>query len=150
MHDEHGDAERPGAPWAPDPGMSLAEQAEMFGSIAMSSPTGVVVSGVEHEVDCIIFASGFEVGTPFTERAGYDPERGGLIFARRWCWKQSLESSASLSSTAALITIEAHHPAAERDVRAAMEDLTSLLGLYAGGSFRSIMLGGGKDNQFRF
>ena len=25
---------------------------------------GVVVAGVEHPVDCIIFASGFEVGTP--------------------------------------------------------------------------------------
>ncbi|HEU4514007.1 MAG TPA: PAS domain S-box protein [Nocardioidaceae bacterium] len=31
-------------PWVPVPGMSPAEQAEMFGSIAMSSPTGVVAS----------------------------------------------------------------------------------------------------------
>ncbi|MEE4300069.1 MAG: NAD(P)/FAD-dependent oxidoreductase, partial [Pseudomonadales bacterium] len=33
---------------------------------------GVVVAGVEYEVDCIIYASGFEVGTPFERRAGYD------------------------------------------------------------------------------
>ena len=33
---------------------------------------GVVVGGVEYEVDCIIYASGFEVGTPFERRAGYD------------------------------------------------------------------------------
>ena len=30
--------------------------------------TGVVVAGVEYEVDCIIYASGFEVGTAYTRR----------------------------------------------------------------------------------
>ena len=34
--------------------------------------TGVVVAGREYELDCIIYASGFEVGTPFTRRSGYD------------------------------------------------------------------------------
>jgi cyclohexanone monooxygenase len=33
---------------------------------------GVMVAGVEYEVDCIIYASGFEVGTEYTRRAGYD------------------------------------------------------------------------------
>jgi len=33
---------------------------------------GVVANGVEYEVDCIIFATGFEVGTEYTRRAGYD------------------------------------------------------------------------------
>jgi len=33
---------------------------------------GVVVGGVEYEVDCLIFATGFEVGTTYTRRAGYD------------------------------------------------------------------------------
>ncbi|MBV1878387.1 MAG: NAD(P)/FAD-dependent oxidoreductase [Pseudomonadales bacterium] len=33
---------------------------------------GVVVDGVEYEVDCLIFATGFEVGTDYTRRAGYD------------------------------------------------------------------------------
>ncbi|MDA7726278.1 NAD(P)/FAD-dependent oxidoreductase [Pseudomonadales bacterium] len=33
---------------------------------------GVVVDGVEHELDCLIFATGFEVGTSYTRRAGYD------------------------------------------------------------------------------
>jgi cyclohexanone monooxygenase len=36
------------------------------------TPTGVVVGGVEYEVDCLIFATGFEVGTAHTRRAGYD------------------------------------------------------------------------------
>ncbi|MDP1793142.1 MAG: NAD(P)/FAD-dependent oxidoreductase [Acidimicrobiales bacterium] len=47
--------------------------------------TGVVVSGVEYEVDCIIYASGFEVGTPFNERNGYDPAgRGGVRLSEYW------------------------------------------------------------------
>ena len=33
---------------------------------------GVVVDGIEYEVDCLIFATGFEVGTTYTRRAGYD------------------------------------------------------------------------------
>ena len=33
---------------------------------------GVVAAGQEYEVDCIIFATGFEVGTDYTQRAGYD------------------------------------------------------------------------------
>lgn len=33
---------------------------------------GVVVGGQEYEVDCIVYASGFEVGTPYERRSGYD------------------------------------------------------------------------------
>ena len=33
---------------------------------------GVGANGVEYEVDCIIFATGFEVGTGYTRRAGYN------------------------------------------------------------------------------
>lgn len=33
---------------------------------------GVVVKGVEYEVDCLIYATGFEVGTNFSRRAGYE------------------------------------------------------------------------------
>ncbi len=33
---------------------------------------GLVVDGVEYEVDCIIFATGFEVGTGYARRAGYE------------------------------------------------------------------------------
>ena len=34
--------------------------------------TGMVFDGVEYEIDCIIFATGFEVGTAYTRRAGYE------------------------------------------------------------------------------
>lgn len=47
--------------------------------------SGVVVAGREYEVDCIVFASGFEVGTPFGERAGYDPVgRDGVTLSQHW------------------------------------------------------------------
>src|SRR5579884_450844 len=46
---------------------------------------GVVVAGVEYEVDCIIYASGFEVGTAFTRRAGFDIiGRDGLKLSEAW------------------------------------------------------------------
>jgi cation diffusion facilitator CzcD-associated flavoprotein CzcO len=46
---------------------------------------GVVVAGKEYEVDCIIYASGFEVGTPLERRAGFDLEgRGGLRLSQYW------------------------------------------------------------------
>jgi cyclohexanone monooxygenase len=33
---------------------------------------GVVVDGQEYEVDCLIYATGFEVGTSYTRRCGYE------------------------------------------------------------------------------
>ena len=43
---------------------------------------GVVVDGVEYELDCIIFATGFEVGTDFSSRSGYDVVgRGGVTLS---------------------------------------------------------------------
>jgi cyclohexanone monooxygenase len=46
---------------------------------------GVVVGGVEYELDCIIYASGFEVGTPFERRAGYDAiGRDGVKLSEYW------------------------------------------------------------------
>jgi cation diffusion facilitator CzcD-associated flavoprotein CzcO len=46
---------------------------------------GFVVAGVEYEVDCIIYASGFEVGTEFTRRAGFDlTGTDGLKLSQAW------------------------------------------------------------------
>ena len=46
--------------------------------------TGVVVDGVEYEVDCLIYATGFEVGTDYTRRAGFDVTgRGGVTLSER-------------------------------------------------------------------
>ena len=47
--------------------------------------TGVVANGVEYEVDCIIYATGFEVGTDYTRRSGYDlVGRDGQTLSKRW------------------------------------------------------------------
>jgi cyclohexanone monooxygenase len=46
---------------------------------------GVVVEGVEYEVDCLIYASGFEVGTDYSRRAGFQLYgRGGESLAEKW------------------------------------------------------------------
>jgi cyclohexanone monooxygenase len=46
---------------------------------------GVVVDGREYELDCLIFATGFEVGTTYTRRAGYDiVGRDGLTLSKKW------------------------------------------------------------------
>lgn len=46
---------------------------------------GLVANGEEFEVDCIIYASGFEVGSDYTERAGFDPVgRDGVSLSQAW------------------------------------------------------------------
>jgi cation diffusion facilitator CzcD-associated flavoprotein CzcO len=47
--------------------------------------TGVWVAGVHYELDCIIFASGFEVGTPAARRSGFETYgRDGLSLSDKW------------------------------------------------------------------
>ena len=46
---------------------------------------GIVANGTEYPVDCIVFATGFEVGTSYTRRAGYDLiGRNGLALSDKW------------------------------------------------------------------
>ncbi len=46
---------------------------------------GVVANGVEYEVDCLIYATGFEVGTDYTRRAGHAIfGRDGLSLSEKW------------------------------------------------------------------
>lgn len=47
--------------------------------------TGIVANGDAFELDCIIFATGFEVGTDYTRRSGYDLiGRDGLSLQNKW------------------------------------------------------------------
>ena len=47
--------------------------------------TGVVVNGVEYPVDCLIFATGFEVGTDYTRRAEFEViGRDGQSLSQYW------------------------------------------------------------------
>ncbi|MBV9044112.1 MAG: NAD(P)/FAD-dependent oxidoreductase [Alphaproteobacteria bacterium] len=46
---------------------------------------GVVANGKEYPLDCLIFATGFEVGTSYTRRAGYDiVGRNGVTLSEHW------------------------------------------------------------------
>ena len=46
---------------------------------------GIVANGVEYELDCIIFATGFEVGTEYTRRSGYElVGRDGITLTEKW------------------------------------------------------------------
>jgi len=46
---------------------------------------GIVANGVEYELDCIIFATGFEVGTGYSRRAAYEIiGRDGRTLTEHW------------------------------------------------------------------
>jgi cyclohexanone monooxygenase len=46
---------------------------------------GVVANGVEYKLDCLIYGTGFEVGTGYSRRAGYEIYgRGGQSLTDKW------------------------------------------------------------------
>ncbi|HVT77839.1 MAG TPA: NAD(P)/FAD-dependent oxidoreductase [Acidimicrobiales bacterium] len=76
FHDEYLDAYN-------EPGVTLVHTDGK--GVERITESGVVVAGVEYEVDCIIYSTGFEVGTEFTERAGYDAVgRDGRVLSEYW------------------------------------------------------------------
>ena len=49
------------------------------------TPSGVVAGDREYELDCLIYATGFEVGTEYTHRCGYDIiGAGGATLSEHW------------------------------------------------------------------
>ncbi|MGY8853238.1 MAG: flavin-containing monooxygenase [Pseudomonadales bacterium] len=53
--------------------------------VAGMTETGVVALGKTYDLDCVIFATGFEVGTEYTRRAGYDLTGAeGLTLSKKW------------------------------------------------------------------
>lgn len=81
------------------------------------------------------FATGDERFTDLgsSERVTPDPgevvfvDEDGVVCARRWCWRQSAQSATGPGTVEALVVIEGHHDAADRDIEAAVADLTALL-----------------------
>jgi len=98
------------------------------------------------------FADGSERFTPHDQSEVEHPEAGevifvdqsGLVFARRWCWKQSAESASTLETRSIILTIEAQHPGGLEDVRAAIADVSALLAQYVGGTIQAAILGAGQ------
>lgn len=54
----------------------------------------------------------------------------GLVSARRWCWRQSMQSATGAKTCEALFTVEGHHEGSQEDVAAAASDLDALLERY--------------------
>jgi cation diffusion facilitator CzcD-associated flavoprotein CzcO len=53
--------------------------------VELIDESGVWVGGVHYELDCLIFASGFEVGTEQARRAGFETVgRGGRTLSEHW------------------------------------------------------------------
>ena len=53
------------------PNVTLVDVSEARG-VERITPRGVVAGGVEYPVDCIIYASGFEISTAFRRRVGFE------------------------------------------------------------------------------
>ncbi len=88
------------------------------------------------------FAEGDERFTELGSDEIKHPEVGEVIFAddtsevyaRRWCWRQSIQSAARLDTSEIFVTVEAQHDEGRDDIANAVADLQSLLGEYAGGT----------------
>ena len=58
---------------------------DVSGGIERITPRGVVVDGVEHAVDCLVFCTGFELGTTWVHQAGYDVVgRDRRLLSEKW------------------------------------------------------------------
>jgi len=97
----------------------------------------------------VLFAQGKESFTAHDSPEPEHPEAGEVIFideaelviARRWCWKQSMESTARIDTTTAILTLEAQHVRGQIDIQNALKDLLNLLRKYIGGSYTSGIIG---------
>ncbi|WP_120717507.1 flavin-containing monooxygenase [Tsuneonella amylolytica] len=66
-----------------EPGVTLVDTGGK--GVERITENGVVANGTEYPVDCIVYASGFEVGTEYTDRAGFDASgRGGTKLSEYW------------------------------------------------------------------
>src|SRR5713226_4764705 len=117
-------------------------------SIRYALPAAVFDTRAINGTLTVHFADGSERYTTLGQSEIDHPEVGevvfsdatGLVMARRWCWRQSEQSAAQLDTTNAIITIEAHHTNARKDVEAALQDLLTLLKMYAGGTYTASVL----------
>jgi len=113
-------------------------------SIRYALPVAVFDTHTLQGAVTVHFADGMERYTTLGQTEEGHPEPGevvfsdetGLVIARRWCWRQSEQSAAQLDTTGAIITVEAHHTGARRDIEAALNDLQELLIKYAVGTFK--------------
>jgi len=118
-------------------------------SIRYAMPVAVVDrAGIDGSI-LVRFATGDEPFTDLGSSESVVPEPGEVVFvddggvvcARRWCWRQSAQSATGPTTVDALIVVEGHHDDAGRDIEAALADLTSLLAVHQpGGRIESFVM----------
>ncbi len=104
---------------------------------------GVVANGEEYALDCLIFATGFEVGTDYSHRSGYRiVGRDGMTLTRKWadgvrtfhglhirgfpnCFMMSIAQSGFTVNFPYVIDLQARHVAylVERALRDGIQEL---------------------------
>ncbi len=117
-------------------------------SIRYALPVAVFDTRTLQGSVAVHFAGGSERYTTLGESGIDHPLPGEVVFsdeskmviARRWCWRQSEQSAATMETRNAIITVEAHHTVGHRDIKAALNDLLALLQEYAGGNYISAVL----------
>lgn len=117
-------------------------------SIRYALPVAVVDRRAPQGVITVHFADGTENYIELDREEGDPPKPGEVVFtdeakrviARRWCWRQSMESAARDDTTDIIITVEAHHENGRADIENAIADLTMLAREYVGGDYRSGIL----------
>ena len=127
------------------PGINLLVDLGNLVSIRYALPVAVFDTRTLQGAVTVHFADGSERYTTLGQEEVEHPEPGEVVFsdetklviARRWCWRQSDQSAAQQDTTQAIITVEAHHAAGQKDVAAALNDLLTLLRTYAGGDYVS-------------
>src|SRR6266487_3937485 len=125
------------------PGINLLVDLGNLVSIRYALPVAVFDTSSLNGAVTVHFADGSERYTTLGQDELEHPELGEVVFsddtqlviARRWCWRQSDQSAAQQETTQAIITVEAHHAEGKEDVDAALDDLLTLLRIYAGGNF---------------
>lgn len=111
-------------------------------SIRYAMPVAVFDPATAGGPMTVRFATGGERFTDLGSSETVNPEPGEVIFvdddgvvsARRWCWRQSARSATGPATSEALIVVEGHHEAAAQDVKAAVDDLSTLLASHQPGS----------------
>jgi DNA/RNA-binding domain of Phe-tRNA-synthetase-like protein len=114
-------------------------------SIRYALPVAAIDLRQVKGVITVHFADGSEHFNPLGEDPAGPPEigevifsdEGGMVAARRWCWRQSVESAAGLETTHLLVTIESQDATGTAVIDQAAADIQLLLAKYAGGSYHS-------------
>jgi cation diffusion facilitator CzcD-associated flavoprotein CzcO len=95
--------------------------------VGQITASGVVVDDIEYPLDCLIFATGFEVGTSYSQRTGFQViGRDGLTLTNKWadgvrslhgvhvngfpnCFIESIAQSGFTVNFPYLIDTQSHH-----------------------------------------